>query len=115
MARVTIADSFSGIVGEPAAVCSRCGTTARLTAGACLSCLLGTGLEVEEGEISESFQSAISAIDVPDSESFGGKYQTLRETGLGGTGVIYRARQRHSHRIVALKRVLGYHGASHDT
>src|SRR5207248_11198860 len=34
--------------------------------------------------------------------------------GRGGMGVIYRARQRHSHRIVALKRVLGYHAASRE-
>ena len=30
-------------------------------------------------------------------------------------GVIYRARQRHSRRIVALKRVLSYHADSRDT
>src|SRR5438552_16007586 len=30
-------------------------------------------------------------------------------------GVIYRARQRHPHRIVAVKRVLNYHADSHET
>src|SRR6266699_1180554 len=30
-------------------------------------------------------------------------------------GVIYRARQRHSRRIVALKRILAYHADSHET
>src|SRR4029077_4984834 len=39
----------------------------------------------------------------------------LDEIGRGGMGVIYRARQRHSHRIVAVKRVLNYHADSQET
>ncbi len=42
-----------------------------------------------------------------------GNYEILEQIGYGGMGVIYRARQRHSRRIVAVKRVLSYRADSH--
>jgi len=53
--------------------------------------------------------------EVPDGEWYLGNYEILDEIGRGGMGVIYRARQRHSRRIVAIKRVLSYQAESHET
>ena len=54
-------------------------------------------------------------IDVRDPDRRLGNYQILDEIGHGGMGVIYRARQRHSRRIVALKRILAYEADSQET
>jgi TolB-like protein/tRNA A-37 threonylcarbamoyl transferase component Bud32 len=54
-------------------------------------------------------------IDGHDGDWLLGNYQILEEIGRGGMGVIYRARQRHSRRIVAIKRILSYHADSQET
>ncbi len=95
------------------AKCDKCGATMRLDTGVCVSCLLREGLEGGD-EVSQAFyQSVLADVDAPHKSWFLGNYEILEQIGCGGMGVIYRARQRHSRRIVAVKRVLSYRADSH--
>src|SRR5215831_17074951 len=93
--------------------CEKCGATIRLETGVCATCLLREGLEC--GVSRAAFESVMAEDDVRDVEWYLGNYEILDEIGRGGMSVIYRARQRHSRRIVAVKRVLSYQAESHET
>jgi serine/threonine protein kinase/tetratricopeptide (TPR) repeat protein len=63
----------------------------------------------------ETLEDLLSEINVSDPDRRLGNYQILDEIAHGGMGVIYRARQRHSRRIVAVKRILAYEADSQET
>src|SRR5437764_8800677 len=104
--------SDSSAIKEPA-TCEKCGATMRLDTGVCVSCLLRKGLETG-GEVSKAvYETVLDELDTRDKPWQLGNYEILEQIGCGGMGVIYRARQRHSRRIVAVKRVLSYRADSH--
>ena len=95
------------------AECEKCGATMRLDAGVCVNCLLREGLKTG-GDVSKGIYAwVLDELDARDKPWQLGNYEILDQIGCGGMGVIYRARQRHSRRIVAIKRVLSYRADSH--
>ena len=97
--------------------CTNCGSVSRVGRGLCLNCLLSSGIDTngEHAPDEPTLDDLLGEIHGHDADWLLGNYQILEEIGRGGMGVIYRARQRHSRRIVAIKRVLSYHADSQDT
>jgi serine/threonine protein kinase len=106
-------DSDGPNAAKDLTTCEKCGAIGQLDNGICVSCLLREGLKIGDEVSRAAYEGVLAEAEAPGKPWQLGNYEILEQIGCGGMGVIYRARQRHSRRIVAVKRILSYRADSH--
>lgn len=106
-------DSLAASTRQPNE-CLHCHTAVRVSDGLCLRCLLQAGLTEDEDPGSESLDALLFEMEmmIPTASR---ELRDPRGDWAGRNGCNFRARPRHSRRIVTVKCVLGYHADSRQT